>query len=488
MRFLAWFLTFGLVFLAISGGMALAAAKPGGLLEGEYWGLALWYLLDVHAVLMLLVCAAALLYLPLRIVRRAPAPASGKRWPGKWAAVAALIFCVLAVRYVVESHPVLVEDRRTTAYPASRLPDQVVLTWSEAPETSQTVQWRSADNAPDARVRYRRAGAEQAGWQQAEAVTVALEDPYLVNNPKVARHTAVLRGLEPGSVYAYEVGNGDVWAEPAVFTTAPAQAGRFSFMYLGDAQVGLGSWGELLHDAYERHPYAAFCILAGDLVNRGGDRDDWDAFFHAAEGVYDRLPLLPVPGNHDDDEPRGPWLYLDLFDLPDNGPENLAPERAYTFTYGNAFFVMLDSNLPPETQTAWLDRQLAAADESWKIAVFHHPVFSSKSSRDNPEIREAWMPIFDKHEVALALQGHDHAYMRTHPLRNGKRVERPADGTVYVMSVSGTKFYEQEPSEVTAVGFQDLQTYQVVGVEETRLTYRAYDPAGKQVDEVIIEK
>lgn len=490
MHFCAWLLALGLVFLAVSGGIAYVAAEPGGMLQGAYWELALWYVLDIHAVLGLLVIVAAALYVPLRLARRGMAgPGRAPRFPGKWAALAALLVCLAAMRFVVESHPVLVHDRRTTDFPASRFPDQVVLTWSGAPQTTQTVQWRSAARAPEARLRYRPAGVEgAAAWQYQEAETVLLKDPYMINDPEVARHTVSLTDLEPGATYTYQAGTGGIWSEPAQFQTAPANADTFRFMYLGDAQTGLDAWGGLLHDAYARHPEAAFCILAGDLVNRGGDRADWDAFFAGAGGVYDRCPLVPAIGNHDDDDPRGPWLYLDLFDLPDNGPEQVEPERAYSFTYGTAFFVVLDSNLPPETQTDWLDQQLASSRALWKIAVYHHPVYPSKPSRDNPEIRQEWAPLFDQYGVDLALQGHDHAYMRTHPLRGGARVDTPADGTVYVMAVSGTKFYEQELPEVAAIGFEDLQTYQMIDIAGRRLTYRAYDAGGQVVDELIIRK
>ena len=38
------------------------------------------------------------------------------------------------------------------------------------------------------------------------------------------------------------------------------------------------------------------------------------------------------------------------------------------------------------------------------------------------------MPIFDKHHVDLVLQGHDHAYLRTYPLRATIASNGPARG------------------------------------------------------------
>lgn len=42
--------------------------------------------------------------------------------------------------------------------------------------------------------------------------------------------------------------------------------------------------------------------------------------------------------------------------------------------------------------------------------VYHDPAYSSGGNRDNRKLRETWTPLFDKHHVDLALQGHDHAY------------------------------------------------------------------------------
>ena len=60
--------------------------------------------------------------------------------------------------------------------------------------------------------------------------------------------------------------------------------------------------------------------------------------------------------------------------------------------------------------------------------MFHHPVYPSHPWRDTPALREHWVPIFDKHHVDLVLQGHDHAYLRTYPLRGHRRVARPGRG------------------------------------------------------------
>ena len=66
-------------------------------------------------------------------------------------------------------------------------------------------------------------------------------------------------------------------------------------------------------------PDAAFLLIAGDLVDRGNERTNWDHFFLRAAGVFERLPLMPCVGNHEYLD-QGPRLYRAFFDLPRNGP------------------------------------------------------------------------------------------------------------------------------------------------------------------------
>lgn len=387
-----------------------------------------------------------------------------------------------------------------TEHPASSRPDQVVLTWSADPRTTQTVQWRTSVRVRRGVVEFREAAPDDPDEdsprrrprRQVRAFTTTLLSESTLNDPLVHRHTAHLAGLRPDTTYRYRVGSGDPgeWSSSAEFTTAPAQPGAFSFVYMGDAQNGLETWGRLVRGAYRARPDVAFYLMAGDLVNRGNDRDDWDEFFHAAAPVFNRRTLVPVLGNH---ECQGgqPTLYLRQFALPRNGPAGLEPERAYSFEYSGALFVVLDSNLAPATQSAWLEDRLARSRARWKIVSYHHPAYSSAPRRDNLALRSEWTPIFERHGVDLALQGHDHAYLRTHPLRAGQPSGSTATGTTYIVSYSGTKGYSQDATaRTTAIGFTNVPTWQVLDLEinPLQLHYRAFDRAGHLRDEFTIDK
>jgi hypothetical protein len=100
------------------------------------------------------------------------------------------------------------------------------------------------------------------------------------------------------------------------------------------------------------------------------------------------------------------------------------------------------------------------------------------------------VPLFDRYHVDLVLQGHDHAYLRTYPLHAGRRVATPAQGTVYLVSVSGTKFYPQASHDYTELGLTNVATWQVLDIQISgdRLVYRAIDGDGAVRDRFVIEK
>jgi len=382
------------------------------------------------------------------------------------------------------------QGSRTTATPSTEKPDQVCLTWSADPGTTQTVQWRTSPKAKNGLVQFREKSADKNQYVEKTATEQDLEDQGTTNDPVNHRFTAVLDGLKPATAYTYRVGGDGGWSDWFDFTTAPQTAVPFSFVYMGDPQVGLEWWGKLLHAADAKFPNTAFYALAGDTVNAGNLRNLWDEFFTASTGVFDRRPVVPTLGNHDYSKEHDPFMYTKLFALPENGPAGSPPERNYTLRYSNALLLVLDSNQPTKQQAEWIDSQLAHTDATWKLALYHHPMYVSKANRDNEEIREFWMPVFDKYHLDMALQGHDHAYLRTYPMKEGHRVDSPKDGTVYVVSVSGTKHYEQDQHDYTEVGFTKTSTYQVldIGLNPNRLTYRAYDIDGNVKDELTIEK
>jgi hypothetical protein len=389
-------------------------------------------------------------------------------------------------------------------------PDQVAVSFGSDPARELVWTWRTAPgNAPRVlRLTRERAAprVQRFGGPSNMAVgeirtirgeSARLETANLLNDPVVLRHRAVATGLEPDSVYRYSIGDGsrNGWGPWRTVKTGPDRSGTVRFLYLGDPQTGLEGWGKLLKAAYFRNPQIDFISIGGDLVDRGNERTNWDHFFLRAAGVFDRVPLMPCAGNHEYLD-MGPRLYRAFFELPHNGPEGIDPGLVYHFQCGDALFAVLDSTLAvsdprlAQRQADWLDAALERTRATWKVVIFHHPVYPSHPWRDTPVLRAYWVPVFDKHHVDLVLQGHDHAYLRTYPLRAHRRVGQASAGTIYVIAVSGDKFVEQPRRDYIQVGKTSMPTYQTIEIDSqsNRLNYQARALDGRLVDELHIEK
>lgn len=374
--------------------------------------------------------------------------------------------------------------------------DQVVVSFGHDPQRTLSFTWRTDPGVTKTTLRI----APLADRSSARVVgggSQVVTTPSVLNDPATRRHRVTVDGLEPGIAYTYALGDGSPggWSSWQTVRTAPAQPERYSLLYLGDAQCGLEAWGKLLKVARRHRPDAGAILLAGDLVDRGNERTNWDHFFLRASGVFESVPFMPCAGNHEYLD-RGPQLYRSFFTLPANGPTGLDSNLVYSFEYGDALIAVLDSTsavFDPRSarlQAEWLDATLARTTATWKLVMFHHPLYASHPTREYPMLCDAWGPTFDKHHVDLVLQGHDHAYLRTYPLRNNQRVESSEEGTTYVVSVSGDKFVDQAPRDYGAVGFTNVATYQTIDVDvaERRLTYRSWDIGGRERDALVIEK
>jgi len=384
----------------------------------------------------------------------------------------------------------LVQAFRQTPFPSSRNPDQVVLTWSESPRTTQTIQWRASPAVEYGTVRYQtKEAGHAAGWQEVKAERRKIEDPFLVNDPIVNHFTATLEGLQPATAYVYTVGGPteDARSAPAEFTTAPAGAEGFTFVVLSDTHNSPVT-SKLLADALERNSDTAFCAITGDLVGTGQYRDDWDQFFAATKTFANRRPLVPVIGNHDAIDGLGADLYLSLFGLPTNGSPQLPSEQSYSFQYGNALFLVLDVTASVEDQTPWLEGQLAHTKSTWKFALLHFPPYAPDD--DNPDIVRNWGPVFDKYHVDFVLSGHVHHSLRTHPLNHGQTMSSPAQGTIYLITVAVTNhaLTLPKPTYAAALDRSGLPLYQTFTIEGNRLVTHSCDLEGRVRDELVVEK
>lgn len=374
------------------------------------------------------------------------------------------------------------------------LPDRIILTWTDSPARTQAVTWRTEapGAAPQGQIALATAHPDFADTARTvEGRSQALD----LEADTVYHHEVVFGDLEPGTLYAYRVGDGTDWSPWNHFSTAREGIAPFRFIYLGDAQNDLRNrWTRAVRSAVRHAADARFILFAGDLVNHGDSDEEWGEWCEGLGWTRETMPIFPVPGNHDtvdtpdgDDQESVPPIWQAHFALPENGPQgnDKLREAAFYTDYQGVRFISVDTNRRDDAdQLTWLESVLGDNPNRWTIVSHHHPIYSTGRDRDNPDLRATLMPLYEQYGVDLVLQGHDHTYGRTHKVMGGAIVEPGAPGVIYANSVSGPKMYDMNPRhlELMAVNLDETQLYQVIEIDGERLAYEAYAIDGERVD------
>jgi acid phosphatase type 7 len=305
------------------------------------------------------------------------------------------------------------------------------------------------------------------------------------------RHTIELAGLEPNTEYFYGFlpdDGGMTTNEPLSFRTACL--GALSFLAFGDS--GSGGAEQQILAGWMRKESPSLVLHLGDLAYPNGSFQDFqDYYFGPCRDLMQRVPFFPCPGNHEY-MTRDAFPYLALHDLPQVAS---APEsdrgRYYSFDWGNVHFVSVDSNAPLVRAAGgqgpmldWLENDLRATRQYWRIVYFHHPPFAGGPNENDVSCelaRNYLAPIVERHGVQLVLNGHEHSYQRTYPL-TGKQAVPKGNGTMYVTSGGGGYgLYAAHSHPLVAVS-HSVHHYLRVNVSNSRLSVRAIGLSGEEVD------
>lgn len=423
------------------------------------------------------------------------------------------------------------------------------LVYGADPRTHMVVSWSLPTPAKRAALRYRPAGS--AIW----STPVEPETRSVPGVDGVYQH-AHLRGLDPGSTFDYTIG------EPGrsprgTFTTAPATPRRFRFTAFGDQGV---SEEAALVTAAVAAQRPDFHFHVGDLcyayrLGIGSTQpipDDfhgdlmvapevWDEWLAQIKRVASRVPWMITVGNHEMEPGYGVRGYersmLSRFALPGNGARVKGePVVTYSFDYGNTRFIALDANeanyeIPANrgylagAQEAWLAGRLKDARRSsridWIVVGYHQCSYCTNLLHASDQgLRDRWDALFERYDVDLVINGHNHSYERAHPklartlgpldvikpkvinpVKDGTtfitagsggnpRVEESAHPVSYVTIEGGARVPEAAPWSVARyldLSFITVDVTPRVG-GQTTMTIRALTPDRKVVDKVILRR
>jgi len=204
------------------------------------------------------------------------------------------------------------------------------------------------------------------------------------------------------------VENHPVYASPSPPSTATLS--NFNFAAAGDWAC-TSHTTDTVNNIVDKVPELVLGL--GDLSYE----DTVDCWLEIVEPIDDNMKI--AIGNHvvEEGEPKL-TQYMEHFGL---------TEQYYSFDYQNVHFTVMSDYLPYEAgseQYTFVQNDLAkaAADPNidWIVIVHHDQEYASTKIHEIPdenEWKEAYHPLFEQYNIDLVLQGHQHNYQRTYPIK-----------------------------------------------------------------------
>jgi len=253
----------------------------------------------------------------------------------------------------------------------------------------------------------------------------------------------------------------------ATETRPPLGKDSVKFLVLGDTGTGDRAQYDVAAQVWKSHqafPYE-FAIMLGDNIYGTERPQDFARKFELPyKPLLDaNIPFYAALGNHDDPNQQ---YYK---------PFGMGGKRFYTYQKKDVRFFALDSNYMDKDQQAWLEKELKDSTAKWKIAYFHHPLYSSGGRHGSEvDLREIVEPLFLKYGVNVVFAGHEHFYERL----------KPQKGIAYFTAGGSAKLRggDIRIGPLTAKGFDTEQSYMVVEIDGDVLRFQTISRRGKVVD------
>ncbi|WP_010233066.1 purple acid phosphatase family protein [Clostridium arbusti] len=348
-------------------------------------------------------------------------------------------------------------------------------------------------------------------------------------------HKATATGLKANTTYYYRVGDASIglWGATSTFQTAQ-ESGAFTFLDLADPQAKDYDEALLAASTFKKAlntvPNSKFLALNGDIVDDGSIEYEWDWLFNNIGQGFLNTTIAPIAGNHDNKS----GAFVDHFNLSAAPGSDTTTGVYYSYDYSNAHFVMLNNNENTKVndlskaQLDWMkaDIQKARANGSqWIIVDMHKGPYTTSNHATDSDIndpvngsRKTVAPLMAQLGVDLVLQGHDHIYARSKPIKadgtaasedlitennKGQKTQYQVnpDGTIYLIpATAGPKvyykntkidpsyyslfdraeenhaaIYGQDPADSTRPKRSQIQNFESISIDKDKLSVISYE-------------
>lgn len=315
-------------------------------------------------------------------------------------------------------------------------------------------------------------------------------------------------GLEENTTYYYSYQINGVWGKATPYKTQSTKG--FSFLYVGDPQIGSSSsntaegaaaaqgqdaavrndsfnWNNTINSALKAHPNVSFMLSAGDQVQTSSPKSNEQDIEYAGYLSPDALKSLPVAttiGNHDSKSPN----YSYHFNNPNASTLGATGAGGdYYYSYGNTLFITLNTNNSNVAEHEQVIKKAISENPNakWRVVTIHQDIYGSGDSHSNEisviNLRYAIVPILERNKIDVVLTGHDHTYSRSLILKGGvndqsKMIDQDTYDAQYDNDVNGQPTTQAYKDYLTNV--DDNEAIQPVTQDVTYKNGNVVDPNG----------
>lgn len=346
-------------------------------------------------------------------------------------------------------------------------------------------------------------------FDQKSEIEVQRATPYKDNPDGNFIYTSIIKKLDADTKYSYKIKFRDEQEVCGEFKTLGDNPDVKRIYTISDSHLFYTN-RQFTNTVIANKP--DFIIHIGDIsFGTGYQREQYeDNWFKKIPEVIKTIPVIHVPGNHDD----GPF-YNDFFTFPQSKTYQCdKAKRSFSFDYGKIHFLILDSNpwglfemnainsgltADSETKKKIYDTLEWAVDDlksnqaksaDWRVIVLHHPYTDEFNNK-------YIVPIAEKYNVNLVMSGHLHYYVKSVSIN-------PEIGAKTVYLTQGTaqdgehEFNPGQSDKRLLVEFPEVialgkGNYGKLDITKSNLTYKNYgfnkdDDQEILVDTVVLTK
>lgn len=274
----------------------------------------------------------------------------------------------------------------------------------------------------------------------------------------------------------------------------------YSFVVMGDSRgdssgVNERVMGTLMNNIGELPNQPRFILFCGDMAH--GNSSDLPRELERWKRLMGNYTYFPAIGNHE----RNDTVFSNAFRHLPNEQLSGYQRTAYYFDYGNARFIVLNSNNRDSSgayvidakQRQWLEGLLRNNRNTHAFVMFHVPAYPigrhyGSSLDANPRERDALWAVLNKYNVTAVLVSHEHNYNRR---LIDSSFSSSFNNEIYQITSGGAG----APLSSTAMDTKNVSVgplavyhYVAVDVNGKRVSFNVYDINNRLIDSFTVER